>query len=147
MLEVQVQLKVVQLKYEISGLLFFLVILFLLSAYATVPLWCLGSLASPTSAWFLTHQNRLCLKHLGSLVYGVGQFPLAPPALPVRWTSHSNDDAIGESANVVTFKTNVSVRMWVYFNMQWNLSISWEVNVCDSAGRVPLVLNLGAKWR
>lgn len=37
-LERQVQLKVVQLKYEVSGLLFFLVILFLLSAYATVPL-------------------------------------------------------------------------------------------------------------
>lgn len=38
MLEGQVQLNVVQLKYELSGLLFFLVILFLLSAYATVPL-------------------------------------------------------------------------------------------------------------
>jgi len=107
--------EMIQVKYEISGHLFFLVILFLLSAYATAPLWCLGSPASPTSAWFLTHQNRLCLKHLGSLLCGVGQFPLASLVLPVRWTAHSNYDAIGENANVVTFPNNVSVRMWVYF--------------------------------
>ena len=41
--------------------------------------------------------------------------PLSLSCTASQVDTPNNDDAIGESANVVTFPTNVSVRMWVYF--------------------------------